>query len=551
MAGKAPVPPKSSAKPKRPAKPRLPAKPKRPANLPYGRWLGDLEPLSMVERQLVEHCARGAPLTLGNERPEKALAGNKIRAGIIRFLLLGGDDWNPIHEEGVIVIGAWIEGVLSLHQAHCSIRLAAFKCMFDSDLIMAEAAIPGLLLSGSTIPALIADGIKVSGDIVLDDDFTATGEVRLLGAKIGGLLSCIGGRFSNKQNDALSADGIEVTGGIFLRGNFDATGAVRLRGAQIGGDLECGGGTFNNQGDIALNLDGANIQGGLFLRGGSFSGVVSLAAASASTLVDKQACYEKATLILDGFRYDRIVGPTSASERIDWLMRQQKDELGANFAPQPWEHVIKVLREMGHPAEAAEIAMEKQNMLRRTRKIGRRRANPGWRGWSRRIATCWAWLANGVARGLHRFYGWIAGYGHRPSRIVLWLFGVCALCSLAYYGGRYQGLIGPSAPVIQLHPRLAHCGTGGDPGAIHWTSPDCPVPPEYSTFQPFFYSLDVIIPFVDLHQEADWGPVVTNKSGETLWWGRVLRWIMWFEIIFGWIASVMFVGIISRLVDKD
>jgi len=126
-----------------------------------------------------------------------------------------------------------------------------------------------------------------------------------------------------------------------------------------------------------------------------------------------------------------------------------------------------------------------------------------------------------------------------------------SLCSLAYYAGRDRGLIGPTSPVIHLNPKLARCGTGGDRGAIYWTSPDCPVPPEYSTFQPFFYSLDVLIPFVDLHQEADWGPVVTNEQGQTLWGGRALRWILWFEIIFGWIASVMFVAIVGRLVDKD
>lgn len=397
----------------------------------------------------------------------------------------------------------------------------------------------------------MADGIRVNGDIALDAGFTATGEIRLLGAEIGGVLSCIGGAISNGRGDALSADGIKVMGGIFLRDNCTVTGAVRLRGAQIGGDLECRGGTFSNEGRMALNLDGANIEGGLFLRGGSFAGWVSLVAASTSTLIDAQSCYEKTTLILDGFRYDRIVGPTNGSERIDWLMRQQSDQLGARFAPQPWEQVIKILREMGHPAEAAEVAIEKQNMLRRALKIGRRRADPSVVGWRRLISTTWVRLANAVARGLHRFYGWIAGYGHRPSRIVLWMLGVCTFCSLAYYGGRYKGLIGPSAPVIQLHQRTADCGTGGDRGKIHWTSPECPVPSEYSTFQPFFYSLDVIIPFVDLHQETAWGPVATNRRGETLWWGRVLRWIMWFEIIFGWIASVMFVAIVGRLVDKD
>ena len=40
-------------------------------------------------------------------------------------------------------------------------------------------------------------------------------------------------------------------------------------------------------------------------------------------------------------------------------------------------------------------------------------------------------------------------------------------------------------------------------------------------------------------------------AGETLWGGRALRWLMWFNIMFGWIASLMFVAIVSRLVEKD
>jgi len=373
----------------------------------------------------------------------------------------------------------------------------------------------------------------------------------MLGAEIGGDLSCIGGTFSNEKGDALSADRIKVKGGVFLKDKFTATGQVRMLGAEIGGSLSCTGGTFSSEKGAALILDAANIRNALFLRAGIFAGEVHLTSAVAATLVDDQACYQNATLILDGFRYDRIVGSTGAGARIGWLKRQRQSHIGGDFRPQPWEQLIRVLRDMGHPAEAARIAIAKQEALRDARQIGLRQSNPALSGWRLSLDRGWTAFSNVLARRLHWFYGWIAGYGHRPARIVWRMALVCALCSLAYYGGREYGLIGPSSPVIHLNPKLARCGTGGDPGAIPWTSPDCPVPPEYSTFQPFFYSLDVLIPFVDLHQEADWGPVVTNEAGRTLWRGRALRWILWFEIIFGWIASVMFVAIVGRLVDKD
>lgn len=117
--------------------------------------------------------------------------------------------------------------------------------------------------------------------------------------------------------------------------------------------------------------------------------------------------------------------------------------------------------------------------------------------------------------------------------------------------GRNNGLIGPTNPLIHASTTFAHCGTGDDSGLHRWTARGCGMPPEYSTFQPLLYSVDVILPLVELGQEADWAPVIVNRQGETLWGGRVLRWIMWFEILFGWFASLMFIAIAGRLVDKD
>ncbi len=107
---------------------------------------------------------------------------------------------------------------------------------------------------------------------------TATGAVRLLGAKLGGVLSCSGATFRAEKDAAgnpgyaLSADGLDAQGGVFLRG-VKATGAVRLLGATLGGNLDCGGATFRAERDAAgnpghaLSADGLEAQGGVFLRG--------------------------------------------------------------------------------------------------------------------------------------------------------------------------------------------------------------------------------------------------------------------------------------------
>lgn len=91
-----------------------------------------------------------------------------------------------------------------------------------------------------------------------------------------------------------------------------------------------------------------------------------------------------------------------------------------------------------------------------------------------------------------------------------------------------------------------------------WTnSKTCNGPNEYTTFQPLAYSLDLILPLVDLQQDKDWAPMVTrartsNPTGDTEQFplGHFIRIVMWFEILFGWMASLMLVAILSGLVRK-
>ncbi len=124
----------------------------------------------------------------------------------------------------------------------------------------------------------------------LQSNFSAKGEVRLLGAKIGGIFSCIDGTFSNERGNALSADRIKVDGNVFLQDKFDATGEVRLLGAKIGGHLSCIDGTFSNERGDALDASNAQITGAIFWRGGTSAvGRVQLSGASCTELNDDWA----------------------------------------------------------------------------------------------------------------------------------------------------------------------------------------------------------------------------------------------------------------------
>ena len=86
--------------------------------------------------------------------------------------------------------------------------------------------------------------MKVGGSVYLDqyldDRFTAAGAVWLGRADITGDLACNGAQLgSNRDGIGLLAEGMKVGGEVFLREGFTADGAVRLLGADIAGDSSC------------------------------------------------------------------------------------------------------------------------------------------------------------------------------------------------------------------------------------------------------------------------------------------------------------------------
>ena len=81
--------------------------------------------------------------------------------------------------------------------------------------------------------ALYARGVRVGGDLLLRGNFTADGAVRLTGADIAGRLRCSGARLTGQDQagNGLLADKVKVGGDVVLEGGFTADGAVRLTGA--------------------------------------------------------------------------------------------------------------------------------------------------------------------------------------------------------------------------------------------------------------------------------------------------------------------------------
>ena len=155
--------------------------------------------------------------------PSKADAwgrDRRIRAELIRWLCVDERGSKRVDPRGLKVYAARIDGELDLSSATVPFPLFLSHCRLTGPADLSYLTIPELQLCGSSTRSLYLDGAEVKGDVFLNKGFSAEGEVRLLGAQIGGDLVCGGGTFKGSGDDALSADRAEVRGYVFLNHGF-------------------------------------------------------------------------------------------------------------------------------------------------------------------------------------------------------------------------------------------------------------------------------------------------------------------------------------------
>ncbi len=404
--------------------------------------------LSKAEQKLCDESWSPDLVTVSDSCPD-ADAGDdlQIRADFLRYVILKGygEEKVPLHETGVQLFGARITGQLDLQGCDIPQNLNLKSCHFDQAPFLLDAKLRGLYLEGSTLPGLLADRLRTAGNVHLQK-VTASGEIRLLGAKLGGNLDCVGATLEAHQGGkALHADGLDTQGGVFLR-DVTAKGKIRLLGAKLGGDLVCiNVKPASENANVTLSCDRMRAEGTFFLGNCRFSGPLSLAGAHVAALSDRTDSWPETGLLLDRFTYDAIIaGPTDAKTRIGWLKKQYPHHLDEEFKPQPWEHCAKVLREMGHAKDAREILIEKEKLQRRARRETLRRG---------------LLFEDAYWRGICDFLlGWTVRYGRQPTLAFAWL-GVVWLIGLGVFSGAWTAdAFKPNNAFVLRAPEWVLCG---------------------------------------------------------------------------------------------
>ena len=162
-------------------------------------------------------------------------------------------------------------------------------------------------------------------------------------------------------------------------------GETRLLGARIGGTMSCTYGVFFNPGGIAFNAEDAEFRNILHWLPVSGAGTVDLNFAKTNVLADIADAWKPFEVSLDGFTYNRFARPESVEFRLDWLGKRATN---ADFSPLPYEQAAKVLRAMGKDIDAWDIEREKRRLERAERDANNALKVPPWRRlWGRTIDT--------------------------------------------------------------------------------------------------------------------------------------------------------------------
>ena len=363
-----------------------------------------------------------------------------------------------------------------------------------------------------------------------ESPFKADGVIRLSGSRVGGSIDfraayIKGKRYHNTAYEesvttAVEAYGIQCGASVHLSRGFHAIGEINFKRARIDLLMDCSYAKFDNGGDPkadALYLRYAVVGTEFFFRfSNRVNGSIDLVGMETNTLHDDIESWnlenigeQGGYIRLNGLTYDRLVIIGDLRERMRWLGAQPPGEgdgqkAGYEFRPQPWTQIANVLEKAGNLARAEEFRYERDyKRLLADPGIPLRPNDIGSFVW-RHIIVSGHYLLNGFDR--------------RPLRAVGLSLAIISICMLVFLRAYDIGMIKPSQPVViltlqenQLETVKAARATESsavpnlfaEPQGMAISKLVC-VPRDYETFNPVLYSVDVFLPFLDFHQEANW-----------------------------------------------
>lgn len=223
------------------------------------------------EAELLECAADGRVLD-GDDGGIRRL----VDAGLLRRLCYQLKD--QVDPRGIRLKNARVSGQLDIAGLDIPFPLRFEACEFDMPLMAEGAQLSGMVVIGSMLQGLLANGVRIRQDLDLSRSRiagphgTTASESRLAAvwlceSEIGGRLLCSDTVIHADGERAVQADHMRTGGAVRLLRHFTAHGEIRLLGARLGGSLDLSGAHVYAPGGVALDLTDALIGGSLFLIG--------------------------------------------------------------------------------------------------------------------------------------------------------------------------------------------------------------------------------------------------------------------------------------------
>jgi hypothetical protein len=437
---------------------------------------------------------------VGDENPEqgdKWGSDRTVRAELLIQLLTSADPQSRSPQAMVSLGGARVTGQLKIAQSSIA-GLVLNGCYIEEPVTLFECNAPTLRILSSRLPGLQAAGLQVHGDLDLSDSHFSS-EVDLRGSTVGGRLLCSSATFLNPGDVAFNAAGITVASDTYLDEGFTAEGDVELSRAQIKGRLACRGGKFSSPNGSVLRADRLKVDQDMYCDHDFAADEVILNQAHIGGYYDAKESWPL-RLGLDGLVYDHIEAspPISVRDRLMWLHRAESDSL------QPYDQLAKTFREAGQQRAARTIAVARE----------RKRYRGGDLSFSSKLVG--------------KLYGLALGYGYLPWRLVA-VAGIVFLCNIYVFS--HAQSVNAMLPVsgLSMSPKVS---------VQSCTS-------NYPCFRPVVYSLELLLPVVNLHQRQYWVPDAKKHLGEIYWA------FVWTSVVLGWIVATGVLGGLTGLVRKE
>ena len=326
-------------------------------------------------------------------------------------------------------------------------------------------------------PALNADGLTVGRNVFCRDAFTTCGVVRLTCAHIGGDLHLYKAKLADQTGPgqygtALSARGLTV-GQDMICQELDSHGCTDCSEAHIAGRLDLSSAMLANPGGVALNLDSATAAALILRTGHRPVGGVDLTNAKVGHFNDDPAGWP-ARIRLRGFTYDIVDNDrVKVGDRLDWLAR---DDDG--YAPQAYDQLAAAYRNAGRRKDARRVGVARQ-----------------WRCRRPFSPLNWLWYIT-------------VGYGYRTWLAAIWLVALVGFSTWIFSGAYPAHMV-----VVSPHP---------------------------PAFHPVGYALDLLLPVISLGQKSSWQPQ-----------GSFYQYWTWAFTGLGWVLTTAVVAGLTGILKRD